>query len=430
MKQFLRFLILPVVLVLLGGISLLEAKVCFIVDAKGDCGTGKIEKFSTDCAMKGYTLKCEEGHIGVGDSCGGLYKKCACDTSIYQYTGQTETKYAYRNSCTDDDGTYYQYKICTGYPFASEDDVKKINSQIEAKTPLEKVSVCPAGQILSEDVCEEVTLSNVKRAKSCVCDTEIYPYTQADAVSGAIAVGGETCRDTSGTHYKTLSCTGLYTGSCQSNDKGYIISVETSGDLTCRKCTPKTCADYEVNNRALQANSCGEGYRDDVYDRDLGDKSGKCHQCTPLECQDYEDADGNVLQSSSSCASGYTAKAETKKLGNQTGTCYRCEKNSSGGDVNPPAACPTFPAASCPSGKTCMYMTQSAYNNRSDNVKKNCVRQGPDKTVNGLQCLGMACQSGSGADLENLQVGPGGTGGGGLTPSRPIDDVIDSVGSI
>ena len=38
------------------------------------------------CKEEGFTVACNEtGQIGSGDSCGGLYKKCSCDSS-YQYT--------------------------------------------------------------------------------------------------------------------------------------------------------------------------------------------------------------------------------------------------------------------------------------------------------------------------------------------------------
>ena len=78
------------------------------------------------CKEEGFTQVCKgTGQIGSGDSCGGLYKKCSCDSS-YQYTCTSNNQTSGAGlSC---DGKYAACNCASGYEWKGNSCQLKISN--------------------------------------------------------------------------------------------------------------------------------------------------------------------------------------------------------------------------------------------------------------------------------------------------------------
>ena len=337
-------------------------------DCASKCEVGKT-CVPTDCSA--YTLTscpanatCATCTVGCGNTT-KKYKISKCNTG-YTLSGSS----CVANACAG----YYEcggsWQYCTGSKCPT-DSTKCSKYCVDDYFP---------NQCSSSSYCNGVYRSGYCSG-SCdepdeSCDTSTYPYTSSNC-SGTL--GGTTCSDSSGTHYKTCTTTSTCTSSSypytSSNCSGSLGggSCKTSSGTTryktctiaavdpCDSYTNKSCS-YGCKTYYSDCSSkCKTCYSDNCHNRTdnstaLGcttywsDCSSKCKvgkDCTPIDCSAY---------TLSSCPSNGTCTNCTAGCGDSTKK-YKLSSCNSGYELNAAGTacvnpCSALTAKSCSVCKT------------------------------------------------------------------------------
>ena len=255
-----------------------DAKVCFLAD--GRCNDQQIAPMVVG-EICDFTIKetdCPSPKVLSTDYCTRsgirLYESCTCPAE-YQYDN-TDEKYDYSNQCDDK----YEKKICKAeYKYvASTTDVSTLDGET-----FHSVQLCKNNSVLdtSSEYCDEVYNGvNVRRYKSCKCDTSVYNYIAHEqyGYSGTVFKKGAECSVPGyASAFSTPSCTGnkigeyYYRQSCNADtevevdaEKKTWRSAIGSSAVTCRACKVKSCTDvggssYPIKGYRLKNTTLSNG---------------------------------------------------------------------------------------------------------------------------------------------------------------------------
>lgn len=342
-----KLLVLIVYCIFCLHINTVEAKVCFLAGSNGanNCAGGsenedyikvsrcagydrcefpRISAISCDeddislylpedcCSPNSFYEECPSPKVCGGTDCVTRYRpsprhvwgektycekgKCYCP-SEYKYTDDDD-KYEYSNACDDK----YEKKICKAeFTYVYKEDISRLSD-----SGFNPVQACEGDLVpnTSSETCyEEYNNVNVRRYKSCKCDTSKYKYSaSADyGYVGTVFKKGTEC-SVSGfsSAYMTPTCSGnqvngyYYRQACNDDteievnaEKKVWRSAVGSESVTCRACKVKTCTDiggssspikgYRIKTVTLNGNIC---YTKDTLCQpgDYAIKGGYCYQ--------------------------------------------------------------------------------------------------------------------------------------------------------
>ena len=309
-----------------------DAKVCFLAD--GRCNDQQIAPMVVG-EICDFTIKetdCPSPKVLSTDYCTRsgirLYESCTCPAE-YQYDN-TDEKYDYSNQCDDK----YEKKICKAeYKYvASTTDVSTLDGET-----FHSVQLCKNNSVLdtSSEYCDEVYNGvNVRRYKSCKCDTSVYNYIAHEqyGYSGTVFKKGAECSVPGyASAFSTPSCTGnkigeyYYRQSCNADtevevdaEKKTWRSAIGSSAVTCRACRVKSCTDvggssypikgYRLKNTTLSNGNVCYTKEKLCQPGDYAIKGGYCYNNISDVTENME-KDLNALHTSKNYKLGVVTKA-------------------------------------------------------------------------------------------------------------------------